>query len=716
MLYRVHNTTLQPTHHFNIVFSIFTVAAILILMSFTQTSASELKLSLSAGDGNQIAGFRLYYKSDSNNTLYDGTGIDQGPSPLNISADSSSETQNAVITLTGLKDETNYSFIASAYDANGKESALSNEVSYTTPAPEPVVYHITCSSNGNGAITPAGNTDVVEGESVTYSIAADPSYVIDDVQIDGTSIGAVGSYTFADVSENHTISASFSPVVQTQPSLPDETDSDIAKIWLEAEDGSYAFPMVGADDSDASNGAYMWVPNGQGNFWGPSEKAGRLEISFEVSVPGYYAIWGRVKSISSQDNSFFVSVDDSEAFAWHTMVSQEQAWTWNVVGAASPQYAMDATGAKTFWLEAGTHTIALAQREDGTQIDRILICNDLYYVPQQMGEQPEIDLPKIWMEAEDGIYRYPMVVAADTNASSEAYVWVPNGQGNFWGPSEEAGMVEIPFEVPVSGDYIVWGRIMASSSQDDSFFLSIDDNEDIAWHALNKNDETWTWNLLGAKLGSDGIWESSGAKVFWLEAGPHTMFVSQREDGTKLDKILVTKDLQYVPQQLGETSESMFPKIWLEAEEGVSNLPMTAAADANASAGEYMWVPNGSGNFWSPSNEAGRLELQFDVPVAGDYIIWGRIGSKNTNDNSFFIAVDGEDALTWSTVPGGESWTWNLLGAQPASDGVIDTSEAQLYWFEKGSHQITIFQREDGTKIDRILVTSDLGYDPQEEK
>ena len=40
--------------------------------------------------------------------------------------------------------------------------------------------------------------------------------------------------------------------------------------------------------------------------------------------------------------------------------------------------------------------------------------------------------------------------------------------------------------------------------------------------------------------------------VYSLTAGPHTFTVKQRENGTKLDRILITDDMAYVPQGSGE--------------------------------------------------------------------------------------------------------------------------------------------------------------------
>lgn len=68
-------------------------------------------------------------------------------------------------------------------------------------------YLVTVDSGSGGSISPA--TGVFEaGQKVTFSITPDAGYKISDVKIDGTSIGAVGSYSLNVVS-NHRIEAVF---------------------------------------------------------------------------------------------------------------------------------------------------------------------------------------------------------------------------------------------------------------------------------------------------------------------------------------------------------------------------------------------------------------------------------------------------------------------------------------------------------------------------
>lgn len=70
-------------------------------------------------------------------------------------------------------------------------------------------YTITASAGAGGSITPSGSTTVLETTSQTFTITAGTGYKISDVTVDGASVGVVSSYTFNNISGDHTINAVF---------------------------------------------------------------------------------------------------------------------------------------------------------------------------------------------------------------------------------------------------------------------------------------------------------------------------------------------------------------------------------------------------------------------------------------------------------------------------------------------------------------------------
>lgn len=70
-------------------------------------------------------------------------------------------------------------------------------------------YTIKASAGVNGSISPAGWCSVVENGSQTFTFTPDKGYTVAKVLVDGKSVGAVKSYTFKDVTKDHTIEVIF---------------------------------------------------------------------------------------------------------------------------------------------------------------------------------------------------------------------------------------------------------------------------------------------------------------------------------------------------------------------------------------------------------------------------------------------------------------------------------------------------------------------------
>ncbi len=71
-------------------------------------------------------------------------------------------------------------------------------------------YTITATAGNHGSIDPDGENEVAAGSTVVYTITPAAGYEIEDVTVDGQSVGAVSTYTFENVEADHTIAATFS--------------------------------------------------------------------------------------------------------------------------------------------------------------------------------------------------------------------------------------------------------------------------------------------------------------------------------------------------------------------------------------------------------------------------------------------------------------------------------------------------------------------------
>ncbi len=122
-----------------------------------------------------------------------------GSQAFSITPASGAEIADVTVDGTSVGTPSTYSF----------NSVNANHTIQATFAASITTYTIAASALSGGSISPSGTTTVNSGSSQTYAITPDANYSIADVTVDGSSVGAVSSYTFSGIAANHTIQASF---------------------------------------------------------------------------------------------------------------------------------------------------------------------------------------------------------------------------------------------------------------------------------------------------------------------------------------------------------------------------------------------------------------------------------------------------------------------------------------------------------------------------
>jgi PKD repeat protein len=146
-------------------------------------------------------------------------------------------------------------------------------------------------------------------------------------------------------------------------------------------------------------------------------------------------------------------------------------------------------------------------------------------------------------------------------------------------------------------------------------------------------------------------------------------------------------------------------RLFLEAESGVLTAPMQNLADAAASGGRYVTVAAGNNSKTAPPSN-GHAALSFSVPTAGNYRVWGRVIAANDGDDSFWVRMDGGPWINWNEIALGTSWHWVRVHDSGAGNAVV------TFPLSVGAHTLTFAYREDGTRLDRVLVTNDPAFVP----
>ncbi|MBI5021905.1 MAG: T9SS type A sorting domain-containing protein [Ignavibacteriales bacterium] len=120
-------------------------------------------------------------------------------------------------TLNGTKQRTtnssgNVIFNDLSIDMPGVKTLEATHQSYSAVTSNPFTlsqYTITATAGSHGSISPSGTVNLNYGANQIFYITPEIGYHIFDVLVDGSTVGKVSSYTFTNVTDNHTINATF---------------------------------------------------------------------------------------------------------------------------------------------------------------------------------------------------------------------------------------------------------------------------------------------------------------------------------------------------------------------------------------------------------------------------------------------------------------------------------------------------------------------------
>lgn len=175
----------------------------------------------------------------------------------------------------------------------------------------PQTHTITVSTGTNGSISPSGLATINHGADQTFSITADPNYYVTDVLVDNVSVGAVTSYTFFNVTQDHSIFAIFARENQT-PIASAGFDQNVKVNQTVQLDGS------SSSDPDGDPLTYKWsfasVPDASKAVLSSDTAVNPI---FMADTPGIYMVQLIVNDAKadSQPDSITIFTENSPPIA-----------------------------------------------------------------------------------------------------------------------------------------------------------------------------------------------------------------------------------------------------------------------------------------------------------------------------------------------------------------------------------------------------------------
>ena len=329
--------------------------------------------------------------------------------------------------------------------------------------------------------------------------------------------------------------------------------------------------------------------------------------------------------------------------------------------------------------------------------------------------------------ARGGTAWLPVVVAGSSGTS--ACQALPNlGRSVSTGIEANCPQVDFQIDFKKTGTHYIWLRGSGPSGSDDSCHVGVDGAVAPTGTAVIGFPTAWTWTR---SLAGGGV-----ATLNIPTLGVHTVSIWMREDGLILDKLVLTTDPAYVPTGLGpvETSRGgtntppppppppttlAFQQdttadalVAMNAEtfntatarDGQSWQPVSVAGSAGSSA---MQALPSSGKNITTSIETTAPQLDFAVNFnrTGTHYLWLRGMASDGNNDTCHAGLDGAVQATSDKATGFTTdWTWTRR--------TIDGPAATINVPTTGLHTFTIWMREDGLILDKIVLTPNATYVP----
>ena len=328
---------------------------------------------------------------------------------------------------TGLSAITPYYYVVSAMDISGNESIISSELKVTTkdipddsdpPVQNPAVWDIVPYAVRSTEISMTAAVGIDDNGPVEYYFeettgnpgGADSGWQLSNSYTNsGLSANTEYSYRVR-MRDNLGNTGEFSSSESvTPPEGPGEYQESGGILSMEAENGAVGSRWLIVDGTNASNSVYIEIDSVYNNTGFSPECLSNeciASYNFNITTGGSYLFWFRILSNTANDDSFFWRIDDG---SWNMENNRYGTGVWYSTAIAS--------------MSPGSHTLAVAYRENGTQLDKFVIQLDCLADPS--GDGPAESTQS--QGANDNPPSIPTGLAGSYSSSQVVLTWSVSG-------------------------------------------------------------------------------------------------------------------------------------------------------------------------------------------------------------------------------------------------------------------------------------------------
>lgn len=543
----------------------------------------------------------------------------------------------------------------------------------------------------------------------TLDLSGDAEVSIDVASLSGTTYTFVGVEMAADGSAI-SLTATFSDDTActfananagTAPEACSVQPPDVS-FWLEAECAELGTNWVTLTSGEASNGEFVTPFPGLNSLSNPPADVPANQVKFTLELAtgqaADYYLFGRINAPSNDDNSFWVRVNGGAWVQWWQGLNTENGFDWREV-LNSP-----------FSLTEGVNTIEFAYREDGTQLDKIYLSTDSA-IPTELGPEGVNCIPNeapiAAFTADPLTGNAPLLVSFDASASSDSDGTIVSYNWQITGPTSASFTEDTPltsFTFDVAGTYIVSLTVVdndgASSTNTAQVTIVVDEVPDADEDGVPDATDNCpnTPNADQADLDGDTIGDvcddDADGDGFDNTVDCDDFNAAINPDATDIPDNGIDEDCD------GEdATNSGSGNFWLEAECAVVGSNWITVSDGDASNGEYVTPANGNNSLANPPADIPANQVEFTLNLtagqAGDFYLFARIEAPTSDDNSFWVRVNGGNWIQW----------WQGLDTQNGFEWkeVLNSP----FGLVEGDNTIEFAYREDGTQLDKIYLSGD---------
>ena len=504
-------------------------------------------------------------------------------------------------------------------------------------------------------------------------------------------------------------------------------------VSMEAENFTTNAPQ-GSHSWDPITEGLQALPNSGSKFdIGGISNSPQLDYAINFTKTGTHYVWVYMSGPTSNDDSIHVGLNGSSNATNDRVSNVGQSWTWTNTNMSSARVTFDVSS-------TGEHTMNVWMREDGTRVNKIVLTTDPNFIPTGDGppESPQNGGPtnnpptvtNLGTQTHTEGDSVSLQIQASDPDAGDTLTYSATGLPNGLTINSSTGLISGTVTTAATFNPIVTVNDSNGGTDDATFTWTIQasggsnnpptitnpgnqantENDSVSLQIQASDPDagdTLTYSATGLPNGLT-INSSTGlisGTVTTVNTFNTMVTIDDSNGGT--DNVSFTWTIQTQGSGSGVFQQDSGAQgvVSMEAENFTTNAPQ----------GSHSWDPITEGLQALPNSgskfdiggisNSPQLDYAINFTKTGTHYVWVYMSGPTSNDDSIHVGLNGSSNATNDHVSNvGQSWTWTNTNMSSARV-TFDVSST-------GEHTMNVWMREDGTRVNKIVLTTDPNFIP----